>query len=179
MIMSNEPGYYKTGDYGIRIENLVIVERPRSRAATARCSASRRSRSRRSISRSCEPALMTADEIAWLNAYHKRVRETLAPLRRCEYAAWLERRDAADLRSSKSAQCDDRRDADGDDAEQRQARRRDEPRPLRREFPANLWRAWSARSRRPAPRAELRRTRRERGRERERRGSASPAIRVK
>ena len=43
MIVSNEPGYYKTGAYGIRIENLVVVtSRRRSRAASARCWASRR-----------------------------------------------------------------------------------------------------------------------------------------
>ena len=43
MILSNEPGYYKTGAYGIRIENLVLVERRDDRRApSARCSASRR-----------------------------------------------------------------------------------------------------------------------------------------
>ena len=43
MIVSNEPGYYKTGAYGIRIENLVLVQPPRrSPAASARCWASRR-----------------------------------------------------------------------------------------------------------------------------------------
>ena len=43
MIVSNEPGYYKTGAYGIRIENLVLgAGAGRSPAASARCSASRR-----------------------------------------------------------------------------------------------------------------------------------------
>ncbi len=43
MICSNEPGYYKEGAYGIRIENLVLVTAPtQSKAATARCWASRR-----------------------------------------------------------------------------------------------------------------------------------------
>ncbi len=43
MILSNEPGYYKTGEYGIRIENLVlVVDSARSRARRRRCSASRR-----------------------------------------------------------------------------------------------------------------------------------------
>ena len=41
MILSNEPGYYKTGEYGIRIENLVLVVDKRSRARKRRCSASR------------------------------------------------------------------------------------------------------------------------------------------
>ena len=43
MILSNEPGYYKAGEYGIRIENLVLVEeRDDRRAATSRCWGSRR-----------------------------------------------------------------------------------------------------------------------------------------
>ena len=42
MIVSNEPGYYKTGAYGIRIENLVVVQPRRQPAASARCWASRR-----------------------------------------------------------------------------------------------------------------------------------------
>ena len=43
MIVSNEPGYYKTGDYGIRIENLLVVTEAsnRSRAGRSRCWASR------------------------------------------------------------------------------------------------------------------------------------------
>ena len=42
MIVSNEPGYYKTGDYGIRIENLVAVtEVEGRRRRNGRCSASR------------------------------------------------------------------------------------------------------------------------------------------
>ena len=40
MIVSNEPGYYKTGAYGIRIENLVLVQ-PVDGAASARCWASK------------------------------------------------------------------------------------------------------------------------------------------
>ena len=42
MIVSNEPGYYKTGAYGIRIENLVVVQPAEQPAASARCWASRR-----------------------------------------------------------------------------------------------------------------------------------------
>ena len=43
MILSNEPGYYKAGEYGIRIENLVlVVEKRGRRARKRRCSASRR-----------------------------------------------------------------------------------------------------------------------------------------
>ncbi len=41
MIVSNEPGYYRAGAYGIRLENLVLVEERAVRAANGRCSASR------------------------------------------------------------------------------------------------------------------------------------------
>ena len=74
MILSNEPGYYKTGAYGIRIENLVLVIEADDRG---RREADERVRdadaSRRSTAALIEPALMTADEIAWLDAYHARV----------------------------------------------------------------------------------------------------------
>jgi len=49
MILSNEPGYYRAGEYGIRLENLVIVEPREIKAPSARCAASRRSRWRPSI----------------------------------------------------------------------------------------------------------------------------------
>ena len=89
MIVSNEPGYYKTGAYGIRIENLVTVvaveipgaERPMLGFETLTLAP---------IDRALvEPALLGADEIAWLDAYHARVRETLTPLVDAATAAWL------------------------------------------------------------------------------------------
>ena len=48
MMLSNEPGYYKAGEYGIRIENLVLVETRGIPGGERRCSASRRSPSARS-----------------------------------------------------------------------------------------------------------------------------------
>jgi Xaa-Pro aminopeptidase len=81
MILSNEPGYYKTGAYGIRIENLVLTvagpqvaggEKPLLAFETLTLAPIDR--------RLVVPALLTADEIAWLNAYHARVRKDLGPL---------------------------------------------------------------------------------------------------
>ena len=89
MICSNEPGYYKTGGYGIRIENLIVVreaaiegaERPMLEFETVTLAP---------IDVDLvEPSLLTAAEKAWLNAYHARVRETLTPLVDAETAAWL------------------------------------------------------------------------------------------
>jgi Xaa-Pro aminopeptidase len=90
MIVSNEPGYYKTGDYGIRIENLVVV-----RPADAPDGAERDMLEFETITLApidaalIAPELMTAGEIAWLDAYHARVRETLTPLVDGETASWL------------------------------------------------------------------------------------------
>jgi Xaa-Pro aminopeptidase len=77
MILSNEPGYYKTGEYGIRIENLELVvakeiagaEKPMNAFAALTLAPIDR--------RLIDVRLMTDDEIAWLDAYHLRVRTTL------------------------------------------------------------------------------------------------------
>jgi Xaa-Pro aminopeptidase len=90
MILSDEPGYYKAGAYGIRIENLVLVE-PRAIAGAERPMMGFETLTLAPIDRRLiEPALMTPEEIAWLDAYHARVRETLWPLVDGDTRAWLE-----------------------------------------------------------------------------------------
>ena len=90
MILSNEPGYYKTGAYGIRIENLVLVE------ARAVPGAERTMLGFETLTlapfdrRLIVPELLGAADVAWVNAYHARVRETLAPDLDGETRAWLE-----------------------------------------------------------------------------------------
>ena len=82
MILSNEPGYYKTGAYGIRIENLVLV----TRGAAGRRRA--RSRSMRFETLTLAPIdrrlidrdLLTPEEIAWLDATTPACAATLSPL---------------------------------------------------------------------------------------------------
>jgi len=90
MILSNEPGYYKTGHYGIRIENLVLVseapavaggDKPLNRFETLTLAPI----DRRLIDRN----LMAADEIDWLDTYHAEVRETLMPLVADDARIWL------------------------------------------------------------------------------------------
>ncbi|MGB3810517.1 MAG: aminopeptidase P family protein [Parvibaculum sp.] len=90
MIISNEPGYYKTGAYGIRIENLLVVtpaamieggERPMLGFETLTLAP---------IDLACvEKTLLTAEEVEWLNAYHARVREALTPGLDEATVAWL------------------------------------------------------------------------------------------
>jgi Xaa-Pro aminopeptidase len=91
MILSNEPGYYKTGAYGIRIENLVLVmEAPAPTGAEKPLNIFETLTLAPIDLHLIEPKLLTAEEIAWLNDYHSRVRETLAPLVDAETRPWLE-----------------------------------------------------------------------------------------
>ncbi|HVO14464.1 MAG TPA: aminopeptidase P family protein [Alphaproteobacteria bacterium] len=85
MIVSNEPGYYRTGAYGIRIENLVVVLPADSTDMLGFETLTLAPIDRALV----EPKLMTADEIGWLDLYHARVREALTPLVDGETAAWL------------------------------------------------------------------------------------------
>jgi Xaa-Pro aminopeptidase len=88
MIVSNEPGYYKTGAYGIRIENLVLVQ-PET-AGGEREMLGFETLTLAPIDRNLiEPALLDDEEIAWLDSYHARVRESLTPLVDADTATWL------------------------------------------------------------------------------------------
>jgi Xaa-Pro aminopeptidase len=88
MIVSNEPGYYKTGAYGIRIENLVLVQP--ADGSTEREMLGFETLTLAPIDRNLiEPSLLDEDEIAWLNAYHTSVREALTPLIDRDTARWL------------------------------------------------------------------------------------------
>ena len=90
MIVSNEPGYYKTGEYGIRIESLVVVVPVPAPPGAEVTVYGFETLTLAPIDRALvEPALMTAAEIAWLDAYHARVREALGPKVDRETAAWL------------------------------------------------------------------------------------------
>ena len=97
MVVSNEPGYYKTGAYGIRIENLVAVSAAEGTGDADGGGADGgflgfETLTLAPIDRALvEPAMLTADERAWLDAYHARVAETLAPLLEDDPAAlaWL------------------------------------------------------------------------------------------
>lgn len=90
MILSNEPGYYKTGAYGIRIENLLLVEE-REIAGAEGTYLGFETLTHVPIDRTLvDPALLDSGEREWWNAYHARVREILAPQLTGEDLAWLE-----------------------------------------------------------------------------------------
>jgi Xaa-Pro aminopeptidase len=80
MILSNEPGYYKTGAYGIRIENLVLVVPAKRPRGGEKKLLGFETLTLAPIDRHLiEPTLLTADERAWLDAYHARVLRELGP----------------------------------------------------------------------------------------------------
>jgi Xaa-Pro aminopeptidase len=91
MIVSNEPGYYKTGAYGIRIENLQVVtpaadidggERPMLGFETLTLAP---------IARELiVKQLLTKEETAWVNAYHAKVWDKIGPQLEGDAKAWLE-----------------------------------------------------------------------------------------
>ena len=89
MIISNEPGYYKAGEYGIRIENLIyVVDAPKGaddREMFAFETLTHAPIDRNMVIR----GLLTKAEVAWLDSYHRQVRETLLPHLEGDAADWL------------------------------------------------------------------------------------------
>jgi Xaa-Pro aminopeptidase len=89
MILSNEPGYYLPGAYGIRLENLLLVahsglegtEKPFLHFETLTLAPFDRTL--------IAPALLTAEERAWIDSYHARVRDSIGPHLSPPARAWL------------------------------------------------------------------------------------------
>jgi Xaa-Pro aminopeptidase len=91
MILSNEPGYYKTAAYGIRIENLLLViaapepaggEKPLNTFETLTLAPIDR--------RLIDTRMLTARERNWVDSYHAHVQEVLGPLLDAPTRAWLD-----------------------------------------------------------------------------------------
>ena len=90
MILSNEPGYYKAGSFGIRIENLVIVV-PLSIDGAEDDMLGFETITFAPIAQNLvETALLSPAEADWLDAYHAEVLEKLAPGMSADDRAWLE-----------------------------------------------------------------------------------------
>jgi len=90
MILSNEPGYYKSGAYGIRIENLIAVEPASPIPGGEREMLGFETLTLCPIDvRLLKPALLSRDELRWLDAYHARLLPTLAHLLEAEEREWL------------------------------------------------------------------------------------------
>jgi Xaa-Pro aminopeptidase len=90
MIMSNEPGYYKTNEYGIRIENLVLVEE-RAIAGAEKPMLGFTTLTLAPIDRALiDVALLTPAERGWVDAYHARVNAAVGPLLDDAARIWLD-----------------------------------------------------------------------------------------
>jgi Xaa-Pro aminopeptidase len=90
MVISNEPGYYKVGGYGIRIENLINTIKDESPGSKEFSFNTFETITLCPIDlKLIEPNLLSANEINWLNTYHKRVYTTLSPLLNQAEKSWL------------------------------------------------------------------------------------------
>ena len=89
MILSNEPGFYKAGAFGIRIENLIVVE-PREFAGGDRPMLGFETITWAPLDRTLiEVKLLDDDEREWVDAYHARVRKEIGPLLPTDVRRWL------------------------------------------------------------------------------------------
>lgn len=89
MILSDEPGYYKTGEYGIRVENLVLVVKKDVPGAEKEMLGFETLTLAPIDLALVDVAMLSAKERDWLNAYHARVRDELGPLLPDEVQDWL------------------------------------------------------------------------------------------
>ncbi len=90
MILSDEPGYYRVGAFGIRIENLIVVE-PRAIAGAERPMLGFETITFAPIdTRPINRELLGADDTRWLNAYHQQVWDQLSPRLDGDVKIWLQ-----------------------------------------------------------------------------------------
>lgn len=92
MILSNEPGYYKDGSHGIRIENLELVTEASPIAGGDRPMLGFEALTLAPIDRRLVVKnMLSAAEVAWLDGYHAKVRREIGPLVDDETRGWLDR----------------------------------------------------------------------------------------
>ncbi|MCG3168674.1 MAG: hypothetical protein CALGDGBN_00171 [Pseudomonadales bacterium] len=92
MVLSDEPGYYREGAFGIRHENLVLVTAAATPAGGERPMFGFEALTLVPFDRRLlDAALLTESETAWLDEYHRLVRETIGPLLEGTDRHWLER----------------------------------------------------------------------------------------
>ncbi|QNN64676.1 aminopeptidase P family protein [Sphingomonas rhizophila] len=89
MILSNEPGYYKAGEYGIRIENLVLVVPVDVPGAEKEVLGFQTLTFAPIERRLIKKDMLSAEEIAWVDSYHAEVVEKIGPQLDDEHRSWL------------------------------------------------------------------------------------------
>ena len=89
MVISNEPGLYKTGEYGIRTENLILVVEAEKTEDFGNFLAFEPLTLFPYDLQLIDRSMLTNEEVAQINDYHRMVRERITPLLNAEEAAWL------------------------------------------------------------------------------------------
>ena len=89
MVMSNEPGLYKTGEYGIRTENLLLVVEAEKTEDFGDFLAFEPLTLFPYDLQLIDRSMLTPEEIKQINDYHRMVRERITPLLNADEAAWL------------------------------------------------------------------------------------------
>jgi len=85
MILSNEPGYYKEGEFGIRIENIIVVKEDKENELKFE------NISWAPIDRDLiDPDMLNDKELDWINVYHQKVYENLSKFLTLEEKRWLQ-----------------------------------------------------------------------------------------
>jgi Xaa-Pro aminopeptidase len=90
MILSNEPGYYKTGEYGIRIENLVLVVEREIEGAEKEMLGFETLTFAPIDRRLVDVEMLEPEEVAWLNCYHAHVLAKIGPQLEGADLEWLQ-----------------------------------------------------------------------------------------
>ena len=90
MIISNEPGYYKTGEYGIRIENLVLVCEREIKGAEKEMLGFETLTFAPIDRRLIDAQMLEVEELIWLNCYHAHVLAKIGPQVKGDDLAWLQ-----------------------------------------------------------------------------------------
>ena len=92
MVTSIEPGYYKDNEYGLRLENMVLVVKDETRSTDASAFYTFETLTLCPIDlRLIKKEMLTPEETSWLNSYHQKVRERLTPFLEPKEAAWLKK----------------------------------------------------------------------------------------
>ncbi len=92
MITSIEPGFYKENDYGVRVENLALVVKESSKSTQNLAFYGFETLTLCPIDlKLVKKGLLAAEEIQWLNSYHRKVRKALTPRLSSAEAAWLKK----------------------------------------------------------------------------------------
>lgn len=89
MVLSNEPGYYRANEFGIRIENLELVTEQATQGDFSVLGFESLTRCPIDV-RAIDASLLTTAEKAWLNDYHQKVWNEVSPLVEGKVKHWLQ-----------------------------------------------------------------------------------------